>query len=146
MLGSVSARMVSSYCMTPATGHANARNASVTTIKTTQFALIATATVAATIAPPAPAHAGGGFASPSGDIACDVFTRDDGANFATCDIRDHAYMAPPKPASCQLGGWGDRLNMVQRSAPGSVAMGTQRCARTAYAAVRSNALRRPNDL
>jgi hypothetical protein len=109
--------MVSSYCMTTATGHANARNASVTTIKITQFALIATATVAATIALPAPAHASGGFASPSGDIARDVFTRDDGANFATCDIRDHTYAAPPKPASCQLGGWGDRVNMVQGSAP-----------------------------
>jgi hypothetical protein len=110
--------MVSSYCMTTATGHANARNASVTTIKITQFALIATATVAATIALPAPAHSSGGFASPSGDIARDVFTRDDGANFATCDIRDHTYAAPPKPASCQLGGWGDRVNMVQGSAPG----------------------------
>ena len=88
-----------------------------TTIKITQFALIATATVAATIALPAPAHASGGFASPSGDIGCDVFTRDDGANFATRDIRDHTYVAP-KPASCQLGGWGDRVNMVQGSAPG----------------------------
>ena len=64
------------------------------------------------------ANAGGGFASPSGDIACDVFTRNDGANFATCDIRDHTYVAPPRPASCRLGGWGDRVNMVQGSAPG----------------------------
>lgn len=98
--------------------HANDRNPSVTTIKITLFALIAMATVAATIAPPAPAHASGGFASPSGSTVCDVFTRDDGANFATCDIRDHTYVAPPKPASCQLGGWGDRVNMVQGSAPG----------------------------
>ncbi len=70
-------------------------------IKITKLALIATATVAATIALPPPAHASGGFASPSGNIACDVFTRDDGTSFATCDISDATYVAPPKPAgSC----------------------------------------------
>ena len=100
MSGSVAARTVFSYRMTTATGHANDRNASVTTVKITQFAPIAPATIAL----PAPAHASGGFASPSGDIECDVFTRDDGSNFATCDIRDHTYVAPPKPPSCQLGG------------------------------------------
>jgi Family of unknown function (DUF6636) len=114
MLGPVAARTLSSYRMTTATGHANDRNASVMTIKITQFALIATATITL----PAHAHASGGFASPSGNIACDVLTRDDGANFATCDIRDHTYVAPPKPANCQLSGWGDRVNMVQGSAPG----------------------------
>ena len=124
MLGPVAARTLSSYRMTTATGHANDRNASVMTIKITQFALIATATVAATITLPAHAHASGGFASPSGNIACDVFTRDDGANFATCDIRDHTYVAPPKPANCQLGGWGDRVNMVKAALLASVATGT----------------------
>ena len=113
-----------------------------TTIKITQFALIATATIAL----PAPAHASGGFASPSGDIGCDVFTRDDGANFATCDIRDHTYVAPPKPASCQLGGWGDRVNMAQGSAPGFSCHGDTNVVPGLPAAVRSNALRRPNDL
>ena len=52
----------------------------------------------------APAHTNGDFASPSGNIACDVFARDDSANFATCDIHDHTYAAPPKPVGCQLRG------------------------------------------
>ena len=82
-----------------------------------RLALVATATVAATIGLATPAHASVGFLSPSGNIACDVFTRDDGTSIATCDIRDHSYAAPPKPADCGWNGWGDRFNMVQGSAP-----------------------------
>src|SRR5687768_11828968 len=40
------------------------------------------------------------FASPSGNIGC-IMTRAG----ARCDIRDHDWVAPPKPASCELD-WG----------------------------------------
>ena len=78
---------------------------------------VGVATAAATIGLAAPAHADGSFASPSGNIACAVFTGDDGASSATCEIRDHTYVKPP-PAGCPYPGWGDRINMVQGSPPG----------------------------
>lgn len=94
-----------------------------TTNTTTRLVAIAMASAAATIALPATAHASVGFASPSGNIACDVFTRDDGTSSANCDIRDHGYVAPPKRADCGWDGWGDRFAMVQGSAPGLVCHG-----------------------
>lgn len=62
------------------------------------FALIATATVAATIALPATGHAdttGYQFLSPSGNIGCSMLEdQRDGTPFAACKIRDHTWVAP----------------------------------------------------
>jgi len=75
------------------------------------LALIATATVAATIALPATAHAdGGSFQSPSGNIFCEM-----GVGGVTCEIGDHTYGLPPSP--CEHSAWGGRFSMDQGSAP-----------------------------
>jgi hypothetical protein len=71
-------------------------------IKITKLALIATATVAATIALRATAHAdaSGQFASPSGNIHC-VFGSSP-APLAMCSIRDHTF-AEPQASPCDGG-------------------------------------------
>lgn len=38
------------------------------------------------------------------------------SSFATCEISDHTWVAPPRPPNC-LGAWGDRINMNQGSVP-----------------------------
>lgn len=90
-----------------------------TQMKITTLALIGTATAAATIVLAANAHADESyeFLSPSGNIVCLVSTSFDSTNGAECEIRDHSYIAPPKPAGCQLGGWGDRFSLKEGSAP-----------------------------
>lgn len=54
------------------------------------------------------------FQSPSGNIQCGVGTLENA--FAICEIRDHTWVAPPRPTPCE-GGWGDRISMDQGSAP-----------------------------
>jgi hypothetical protein len=55
------------------------------------------------------------FQSPSGNIDCGIgFLNDNG--FATCEIGNHTWVAPPRPPSCE-GGWGDRIGMDQGSPP-----------------------------
>jgi hypothetical protein len=82
-------------------------------IKITKLALIAAATVAATIALPATAsaHADGPvdpqFQSPSGNIRCSLAWALDGA--AYCEIRDHTWVTPVssitgKPCDSDFGG------------------------------------------
>ena len=68
-------------------------------MKITTYALIATATAAATSGLAATAHADEiyDFLSPSGNIVCFVSTSFDGTNGAECEIRDYTYVAPPKP-------------------------------------------------
>jgi hypothetical protein len=58
------------------------------------------------------------FQSPSGNIDCGVGTLN-GASFAGCEIRDHTWVAPPRPAVCE-GGWGDRIELDPGSVPALV--------------------------
>lgn len=81
--------------------------------------LALTAAGAACIAFPATAQAcpaSSTFVTPSGNIVCLVSTSFDDTNGAECEIRDHSYAAPAKPADCHLG-WGDRISLKQGSAP-----------------------------
>jgi hypothetical protein len=55
------------------------------------------------------------FASPSGNIACQLGTfSDHGVARATvgCQIGQHDYASPPRPADCR-GGWGDSVALTQ---------------------------------
>lgn len=61
------------------------------------------------------AHADGIFQSPSGNIACVTTSVDRGR--AICEIAEHSYANPPRPADCHLGGWGNRIVMEHGSAP-----------------------------
>ena len=85
-------------------------------IKVTLAISIATA---ATFAVAPTAHAGGGggyqFQSPDGNIACAMGVNEAGNATAGCDIGNHSYAPPPKPANCHLG-WGDRFSLQQGSA------------------------------
>lgn len=61
------------------------------------------------------------FISPSGNIACalgeDVL--DDGVD---CDISEHTYTVPPRPANCPLS-WGDRFELIPGRAPTMICHG-----------------------
>ncbi len=57
--------------------------------------------------PPSPPSGIYQFQSPGGNIACTM-----GSSGAACDIGDHTYTPPPKPADCHLG-WGDRFSLQQ---------------------------------
>jgi hypothetical protein len=52
------------------------------------------------------------FHSPSGNIGCGI-----SRHGARCDIADHAWRAPPKPASCHLD-WGYGLTVGRHGAAG----------------------------
>lgn len=59
------------------------------------------------------------FQSPSGNVYCGLGQAQDlsgATTFAVCEIRDHAWAAPPRPTPC-MGGWGDRVSMLKD--PGS---------------------------
>ncbi len=56
------------------------------------------------------------FQSPGGNIACTLGpSTNPGLTVAACDIGDHTYTPPPKPADCHLG-WGDRFSLLQGNA------------------------------
>jgi hypothetical protein len=60
--------------------------------------MLAVALVAlAGLATAASASAFKGFVSPSHNIGCVISSQS-----ARCDIRDHSWQSPPKPASCEL--------------------------------------------
>jgi hypothetical protein len=61
------------------------------------------ALLAACACAPAASASLAGFRSPSGNIGCYISGKG-----ARCDIRNHDWQAPPKPASCELD-WGDGL-------------------------------------
>ena len=76
-------------------------------MKVATRALLGAATVVATIALPATAHADfDNFQSPSGNIYCVL-----GSTGAACDISDHAYQLPPPPECAQHLAWGDRFRL-----------------------------------
>lgn len=56
------------------------------------------------------------FVTPSGNIWCLVPNGFDGTNGVVCEIREHTYTAPAKPADCPLN-WGDRVSLKPGSAP-----------------------------
>jgi hypothetical protein len=55
------------------------------------------------------------FQSPDGNIACTLGPSTNGGTSAACDIGDHTYTPPSKPADCHLG-WGDRFSLQQGNA------------------------------
>jgi len=70
-------------------------------------ALVGAATVAATLALPATAHADlQNFQSPSGHIFCIL-----DSNGADCDVSEHTYQLPPPPECAQSFAWGDRFTL-----------------------------------
>lgn len=66
------------------------------------------------------ARAGGAyypFQSPSGNVYCGLGdSPGQSGAVAICEIRDHTWVAPPRPTPC-MGGWGDRISMQQGDAP-----------------------------
>lgn len=85
--------------------------------KTKRLTLIATATVAATIALPVTAHTDSTkyeFQSPSGDVVCETSTCSDGAGRVFCDV--DSLLRPPYPPGCSQG-WVYRFSLDQGSAP-----------------------------
>jgi hypothetical protein len=78
-------------------------------------ALIVGATLAATLALPAIAHADnlGGFRSPSGNINCEMGVGDDGLGSVICQGGSGFKVKAP----CEHSAWGDRFTMTQGSAP-----------------------------
>jgi hypothetical protein len=98
-------------------------------MKITTLALIATATVAATIALPATANADSSlpdyqFQSPSGNIVC-LMGANIGAAIAGCEVRDHNWVIPSptdygsSPTNGHTGGCVDRFELDQGDAPSS---------------------------
>ncbi len=79
----------------------------------TTAAVAASLILAAT--PPAHADSYQSFQSPSGNIDCAMGSMN-GSTFAMCEIRDHTWAAPPRPTPC-MGGFGDRIDLTQGSAP-----------------------------
>jgi hypothetical protein len=74
------------------------------TPESVKFALIAAAITAAALALPAAALAepsGLQFLSPTGNIGCDMATRDDGTAYAWCKIADHKWTAP-ESGGCEI--------------------------------------------
>lgn len=71
----------------------------------------APSTTATTVAPPITARGLTFFRSPTGNISCTIDSEG-----ARCDIKEHDWSPPPKPADCQLD-WGNGLTV---DASGSV--------------------------
>ncbi|HVQ48709.1 MAG TPA: hypothetical protein VMS92_01575 [Mycobacterium sp.] len=91
-----------------------------------RLALIATASVAATLSFAVPAHADYNniqFLSPSANIRCQIENDDDGTAFAVCKIRDHTWEAKPVEYCQQAsvpgatGGPGSDLQLGKGSPP-----------------------------
>jgi hypothetical protein len=53
----------------------------------------------------------GQFSSPSGNIGCDL-----SADFAVCEIGEHNFPLPPKPADCRFD-WGAAVDFLDPTAP-----------------------------
>jgi hypothetical protein len=87
-------------------------------MKAVKIAMVATATVAATIALPAAAHAvpEGSFQSPSGNISCLMAVNNTGTVVSACQVQRHTYAAPTQK-DCQLGGWGSQIGLDQGNPP-----------------------------
>lgn len=60
------------------------------------------------------------FISPSGNIACMLGDGLDGG--VACDINEHTYAVPPRPANCPLS-WGDRFQLIPGRAPTMICHG-----------------------
>jgi hypothetical protein len=58
------------------------------------------------------------FQSPSGNIDCGMGSLGNKA-FASCEITDHTWVAPPRPDRCE-GAWGSRFTLYQGTAPALV--------------------------
>jgi hypothetical protein len=72
--------------------------------------LVLAALVVAGLVAATPARAATFFESPSHNIGCVV-----SKSVARCDIREHAWTPPPKPASCPVD-WGNGLTVGRRGA------------------------------
>ena len=95
------------------------------TIKTATLAVIAPATVAATIGLAPPAYAAGldySFHSPTGNIRCEMYIGDDGNNSqVVCVEDDHTWVAPSRPLACQANDhWGNALSLDPQFGAGVV--------------------------
>ncbi|OLP01092.1 hypothetical protein BVU76_17405 [Mycolicibacterium porcinum] len=75
-----------------------------------------TSVVVALPASASAAPAGTKFVTPSGNIWCLVSSGSEGADGVVCEIREHTYTAPPRPADCRLD-WGNRISLKPGGAP-----------------------------
>ncbi len=57
------------------------------------------------------------FQSPSGNIYCDMAAFSGTPPSVACEIVERDWTAPPRPPDCDAG-WGDRIGLIQGSAPG----------------------------
>jgi hypothetical protein len=101
------------------------RNSPMGTSRIMKLALIATATVAATIGLATPAYAAGldySFHSPTGNIRCEMYTGDDGnSSQVVCVEDDHTWVAPSRPLACQANDhWGNALILDRQDGAGVV--------------------------
>ncbi|MGW4245185.1 DUF6636 domain-containing protein, partial [Nocardia sp. NPDC004722] len=91
------------------------------TSRTTTRALVAGAAVLTALTFDATAHAAPGqllqFRSPSGNITCQFTTAIGGANTIVCDIADHSFTSPQRPAWCDKGRWGNTLTLTEGGTP-----------------------------
>jgi hypothetical protein len=76
-----------------------------------------TAKSTTTSSQPASSDALKSFRTPTGNIGCQL-----GNSYARCDIRDHSWTAPPKPADCELD-WGGGLSVSGSGKGGVVCAG-----------------------
>ena len=86
-------------------------------VSTLGAAAAATVAVAATAAGAATADAESAYQTPSGNIVCTMGTYQDGRGFVACEVADHTWAAPPRPAGCHLN-WGSRFRLEQGSPVG----------------------------
>jgi hypothetical protein len=103
-------------CVTTVVVLAGCGGGSTTVIQKTTTEASSTSTTeesTTTSSQPSGANALKSFRTPTGNIGCQL-----GGSYARCDIRDHSWTAPPKPADCDLD-WGGGLS-VSRSSQGGV--------------------------
>ncbi|GAB2529678.1 DUF6636 domain-containing protein [Nocardia heshunensis] len=57
------------------------------------------------------------FRSPSGNITCQFTTAIGGGDTVVCDIADHSFTSPQRPAWCDKGRWGDTIALTEGGTP-----------------------------
>ena len=59
------------------------------------------------------------FQSPSGNIRCSMGLEEDGGGWARCDVYEHSWAVPPRPADCDLD-WGSIATISTKDRKGTM--------------------------
>jgi hypothetical protein len=59
------------------------------------------------------------FQSPSGNIKCSMAHEEDGGGWARCDVYEHSWALPPRPADCDLD-WGSIATISTKDRKGTM--------------------------